>query len=72
LDALETDMSSVRGLMSNSMQRLSRLIEKSESRHVCYLVLFVVAVLLVVFLLTKSGASAVIDGDRKNPMTASM
>jgi hypothetical protein len=30
----------------------------------CYLVLFVVAVLLAVFFLTKAGASAVVDGQR--------
>ena len=35
----------------------------------CYLVLFVVVVLLVVFFLTKTGASAVIDGARSAPST---
>jgi blocked-early-in-transport protein 1 len=70
LDALDTEMSSVRGMLSGSMQRLSRLVEKSESRHMCYLVLFVVVVLLIVFFLTKSGASAVIDGSRQQNMMA--
>ena len=64
LDALDQDMSSVRGLIQGSMRRLTRLVEQSGSRHMCYLILFVVVVLMVVFFLTKTGASAVVHGER--------
>ena len=66
LDALDQDMSSVRGLIQGSMRRLTRLVEQSDSRHMCYLILFVVAVLLFVFFLTKTGASAVVNGSRSS------
>jgi blocked-early-in-transport protein 1 len=50
----DKDMSSVRGLLSGSMKRLNALVEQSGSKHLCYLVLFVVIVLMIVFFMTKS------------------
>ena len=47
-------MGSVRGLLNGSMKRLNKLVEQSGSRHMCYLVLFVVFVLMLVFFLTKT------------------
>jgi blocked-early-in-transport protein 1 len=51
-------MSDVQGMIGGAMQRLSNLTQQGGSRHMCYLVLFIVFVfILVYFIISRSAGT---------------
>eukprot|EP01114_Cavostelium_apophysatum_P017056 TRINITY_DN4976_c0_g1_i2.p1 TRINITY_DN4976_c0_g1~~TRINITY_DN4976_c0_g1_i2.p1 ORF type:complete len:139 (-),score=24.34 TRINITY_DN4976_c0_g1_i2:16-432(-) len=58
LDDLDSDMSGVQGLLKNTMGKLNELTRSGGSRHMCYLILFIVFVfLLVYYIITRTRKS---------------
>jgi len=54
-DDVDNDMGGVQGLLSGTMQRLGNLASSGGSRHMCYLVVFIVFVfILVYFIITRT------------------
>jgi len=58
LGHLDKEMGDVQGLIGGAMHRLSNLTQQGGSRHMCYLVLFIVFVfILVYFIITRTHSS---------------
>jgi len=59
LGFLDKEMEDVRGLIGGAMHKLQNLAQQGGSRHMCYLVLFIVFVfILLYFVVTKTATSS--------------
>jgi blocked-early-in-transport protein 1 len=55
---VEEEMNSAEGLLATAMQKLTYLASAGSSRHICYLVTFVVFMFIVLyFVITRTGRS---------------
>jgi len=59
---LDKQMGDVQGLIGGAMQKLTNLTQQGGSKHMCYLVLFIVFVfILLYFIITKATTSQPVD-----------
>mmetsp|Transcript_15187 Transcript_15187/g.26030 ORF Transcript_15187/g.26030 Transcript_15187/m.26030 type:complete len:130 (+) Transcript_15187:66-455(+) len=53
LDNMDNEFGSAENLLKGTMQRLNKMIKSKSGRHMCYLMLFVVFVVVLVYFMTK-------------------
>eukprot|EP01112_Ceratiomyxa_fruticulosa_P021010 TRINITY_DN7309_c0_g2_i1.p1 TRINITY_DN7309_c0_g2~~TRINITY_DN7309_c0_g2_i1.p1 ORF type:complete len:133 (-),score=27.13 TRINITY_DN7309_c0_g2_i1:75-473(-) len=62
MEGLENQMSNVQGILQGTMLKLTNLAQNGGSRHMMYLILFMVFVFLLVYLVvTKGGSPAPVE-----------
>jgi len=62
LGFLDKEMTDVQGMIGGAMNKLHNLTQQGGSRHMCYLILFIVFIfILLYFIITRSTTSAPTD-----------
>eukprot|EP00741_Cyanophora_paradoxa_P002337 tig00000600_g2267.t1 len=53
LDTMDSDFVGVGGMLKNTMTKLNDMVKKGGSKHMCYLMLFVVGVIVFLYMLLR-------------------